>query len=170
MNDNQDNWYLRLLEGITAAQSQLIGSVEANQLFDGLLNALLDLCDSEYGFIGETHYTEEGEIYLKTHAITNIAWNDYTRRYYEENAPGGLEFKNLKTLFGAVLTGEKAVIANSPQSDRIIEVSNASVGLSGGRMPGNRAASIDLPDPGVPTKSVWWRPAAAISSARLARS
>ena len=117
MNESQDNWYLRLLEGITVAQSQLIGAVESDQLFDGLLKALLDLCDSEYGFIGETHYTEEGEIYLKTHAITNIAWNDYTRRYYEENAPGGLEFKNLKTLFGAVLTGEKAVIANSPQSD-----------------------------------------------------
>ena len=41
---------------------------------------------------------------------------------------------------------------------------------SGGRMPGRRAASIDLPDPGGPTISRWWRPAAAISSARLALS
>ena len=43
-------------------------------------------------------------------------------------------------------------------------------GSSGGRMPGRRAASIDLPDPGGPTIRMWWRPAAAISSARLARS
>ena len=37
-------------------------------------------------------------------------------------------------------------------------------------MPGRRAASIDLPLPGGPTISRWWRPAAAISSARLAFS
>ena len=37
-------------------------------------------------------------------------------------------------------------------------------------MPGRRAASMDLPDPGAPTNSTWWRPAAAISNARLAFS
>ena len=37
-------------------------------------------------------------------------------------------------------------------------------------MPGRRAASIDLPLPGGPTMRRWWRPAAAISSARLAFS
>ena len=117
MKDPNDTWYLRLLEAMTSAQSQLIGNVDADQLFDGLLAALLDLCDSEYGFIGETHRDEKGEVYLKTHAITNIAWNDYTRRYYEENAADGLEFHNLKTLFGAVMTQEKPVIANNPATD-----------------------------------------------------
>lgn len=117
MDLSKSEWYLRLLEGMTAAQSQVIGGVNAGGLFEGLLSALLELCDSEYGFIGETYHDSDGEIYLKTHAITNIAWNEQTRRYYEENAPQGLEFKNLKTLFGTVMTSEKPVIANNPQTD-----------------------------------------------------
>ncbi|QFU74370.1 PAS domain S-box protein [Halioglobus maricola] len=111
------DWYMRLLTAITNAQSQLIGTVERKQLFDGLLSALLELSDSEYGFIGETHLDEEGKVFLRTHAITNIAWNEYTRRHFEENAPNGLEFHNLETLFGHVMTEEKPVIANEPQND-----------------------------------------------------
>src|ERR1700756_3417840 len=48
--------------------------------------------------------------------------------------------------------------------------SRASAGSSGGNMPGRRAASIDLPDPGGPVISRLCSPAAAISSARLALS
>ena len=58
----------------------------------------------------------------------------------------------------------------SPASEWIIEVSSASAAVSCGRMPGRRAAIIDLPEPGLPTIIRWCRPAAAISSARLARS
>lgn len=110
----RDDWYSKLLTAITKAQDQLLGVIEPDTLFDGLLQALLDLTDSEYGFVGETLRTESGDPYLKTHAITNIAWNEETRRFYEENAPNGLEFYNLKSLFGAVLTDEVPVIANSP--------------------------------------------------------
>jgi PAS domain S-box-containing protein len=117
MKRKLDDWYTRLLQAITSAQSQLIGAVESDQVFEGLLSALLELCDSEYGFIGETHHDEDGSVYVRTHAITNIAWNDYTRRYYEENAQDGLEFHNLKTLFGHVMTEEKPVIANAPSTD-----------------------------------------------------
>lgn len=117
MRNSEDTWYLRLLEGITSAQAQFVGAVEPVKLFDGLLSALLDLCDSEYGFIGETHYNDAGDPYLRTHAITNIAWNEYTHRYYNENATNGLEFHNLKTLFGVVLAEQKPVIANSPGID-----------------------------------------------------
>jgi GAF domain-containing protein len=117
MNIQRDDWYSRLLGAITTAQAQLVGVVEPDSLFDGLLRALLDLTDSEYGFIGETLRTANGDPYLKTHAITNIAWNQETRRFYEDNAPNGLEFYNLKTLFGTVLTDEVPVIANSPATD-----------------------------------------------------
>jgi hypothetical protein len=46
--------------------------------------------------------------------------------------------------------------------------SRASAKVSGGRMPDSRCASMDLPAPGGPTRSRWWPPAAAISSARRA--
>ena len=58
----------------------------------------------------------------------------------------------------------------SPATDAIMETSSSSAGVSGGRMVGSRAASIDLPAPGGPTMSRLWPPAAATSSARLALS
>jgi hypothetical protein len=58
----------------------------------------------------------------------------------------------------------------SPATDQTMEVSSSSFGVSGGSRPGRRAAIIDLPEPGGPTKSKLCPPAAAISSARLALS
>ena len=92
-----------LLRAITRAQSQFITDVEPNVLFDKLLESLLVLTESEYGFIGEVFHKTDGTPYLKTHAITNIAWNEETRKFYEENARQGLEFDNMKTLLGAVI-------------------------------------------------------------------
>jgi hypothetical protein len=48
-------------------------------------------------------------------------------------------------------------------------LASASSSLIGGSRPGRRCASIDLPVPAGPTSSRLWPPAAAISSARLAR-
>ena len=62
-------------------------------------------------------YEEDGTPYLKTHAITNIAWNDETQRLYDENVEQGLEFRNMDTLFGKVITGGSRIIANTPAKD-----------------------------------------------------
>ncbi|KYC38008.1 hypothetical protein WA1_39395 [Scytonema hofmannii PCC 7110] len=118
-----------LLKALTVAQSQFIIDANPRILFDNLLNNLLELTQSEYGFIGELLYTEngqpeleahmkvQGQPYLRAHAITNIAWNDKTRAFYEENAPKAKEFHNLKTLFGEVLVTGQPVIANNPATD-----------------------------------------------------
>ena len=107
----------QLVEVVARAQSEFIRETDRRKAFDGLLSGVLDLTDSEYGFIGEVLYTSEGEPYLKTYAITNIAWDEPTRRFYDENAPTGMEFFNLKTLFGAALTSGEPVIANDPAHD-----------------------------------------------------
>lgn len=106
-----------ILEAISKAQSQFIANVDTKVLFDDLLADLLSLTQSEYGFIGEVLHDPDGKPYLKSHAITNIAWNDETRAFYEKHAATGLEFRNLKSLFGAVLTTGKEVISNSPSID-----------------------------------------------------
>jgi len=108
----------QLLSAITRAQSQFVLSRDAGTVFDGMLDALLALTDSEYGFIGETFYEDDGTPFLKTHAITNIAWDEETRRLYDENVEQGLEFRNMNTLFGKVITGGDVVIANNPADDR----------------------------------------------------
>lgn len=107
----------RLLDAITRMQSRYIRDVDSREVFDKALADILAITDSEYGFIGEVLYTDDQQPYLKTYAITNIAWDKDTRSFYEANAPAGLEFFNLKTLFGeAMLTG-KPVIANHPAED-----------------------------------------------------
>jgi PAS domain S-box-containing protein len=106
-----------LLKAITRAQSQFISDVDPNILFDELLHDILSLTQSEYGFIGEVLYTADRKPFLKTHAISNIAWNDEMRAFYEKQAPDGMEFYNLKTLFGEVMTTGKPVISNNPSTD-----------------------------------------------------
>ncbi|MEB3226983.1 MAG: PAS domain S-box protein [Synechocystis sp.] len=119
-----------LLETIRQAQSQFITAVDRQTIFDDLLSGLLALTESEYGFIGEVFYAEDGtaaiqegylkqrgQPYLQTHSITNIAWDEETQRLYEESLATGMRFDNLKTLFGAVIMTEKPVIANSPSTD-----------------------------------------------------
>ena len=107
----------KLLGAITTAQSELITNADPRNLFDKLLNTLLSVTESEYGFIGEIYHDPDGSPFLKTHAITNIAWNEETLKFYEENASQGLEFRNLKTLFGSVIVTGKSIIANDPAND-----------------------------------------------------
>ena len=107
----------QLNEVIARAQSQFIRETDRRKAFDGLLTDILSLTQSEYGFVGEVLRTAKGKPYLKTYAISNIAWSDATRAFYETNAPQGMEFLNLDTLFGAVMTTGEPVIANHPASD-----------------------------------------------------
>ena len=106
-----------LLKAITSAYTEFIDLMKPKAVFERLLQLLLSVTDSEYGFIGEILHNEEGQPYLKVFSITNIAWNEETRRFYEENAPQGMEFHNLKTLFGQVMVTRKPVISNQPGTD-----------------------------------------------------
>jgi len=105
----------RLLEAIRQIESTFISTKNSHQTFDEVLAQLLSITNSAYGFIGEVLH-RDGKPYLKTHAITNIAWNEETRALYDRLAPN-FEFFNLNTLFGNVLTTGEYVIANDPETD-----------------------------------------------------
>jgi len=107
----------RLLEALSDAQTRFITGYEHQETFEHLLKILLDYSGSEYGFIGEVFHDAQGMPYLKEHAISNIAWNEATRMLFDKHAEQGLEFRNLNTLFGAVMTTGKPVIANDPAHD-----------------------------------------------------
>lgn len=107
----------RLGEIVRRSQQAFITRVPLHELFDRLLADILDYTRSEYGFIGEVLRDEHGEPYLKTYAISNIAWNDATRKLYDDNKQTGLVFRNLRTLFGTALTTGEPVIANDPATD-----------------------------------------------------
>ncbi len=106
-----------LLECIRRAQQQYIDARDARDLFNELLNNFLELTESGFGFIAEIRHDENGVPFLKSRALSNIAWNKATRTLYQRHALQGMEFRKLDSLFGAVITSGEALIANDPQHD-----------------------------------------------------
>ena len=104
-------------EAIERIYDRFIDDNNRNEVFDALLDEVLTLTKSEYGFIGEVLHQEDGTPFLKTRSITNIAWNDETRNLYQQHAAKGFEFYNLKSLFGAAMVTEETVISNNPAED-----------------------------------------------------
>ncbi len=107
----------QLAEAITHAQSVFIDKLDRSTAFTHLLDDILQITESAYGFIGEVLRSPTGEPYLKTYAITDIAWDPATREFYDKYASIGMEFRNLSTLFGVALTSGEPVIANAPATD-----------------------------------------------------
>ena len=107
----------QLLDAIAAIQSLYIRDVSPREFFDEVLETLLRFTQSRYGFVGEALHDESGAPFLRAHAITNIAWNEETRALYARHEKTGLEFHNLKTLFGVTLVTGEAVISNDPAND-----------------------------------------------------
>ena len=105
-----------LLKAITTALSRYIAETDPYALFNGLLDTLLELTESEYGFIGEVFYAD-GVPFIKSYATTNIAWSEETQRLYEDTKRKGMIFSRPDSLYGAVLKTGKLIIANQPSSD-----------------------------------------------------
>lgn len=93
-----------LLQALTEAQLEFIGGSDAQHLFDKLLAVLLELTESEYGFIGEVLRDAQGAPYVRPHAITHIA---------NLQTPFETPFE---TLIGPVLTTGEPMVANEPQT------------------------------------------------------
>ena len=56
--------------------------------------------------------------YLKANALSNIAWNEETRKLFKDRQQeGGLIFSNMDNLLGATIKEGKPVISNNPSVD-----------------------------------------------------
>lgn len=108
---------LEVMDVISGLQAHFIREPEPTLMFDSLLKDILDLTDSEYGFVGDVLQDESGRDFLKAYAFSNVAWNDETRRFYEENKAKGFVFTKLDNLFGHVITDREVVITNDPAHD-----------------------------------------------------
>ena len=106
-----------LLEAVTQVQLQFITGAEHRATFDKMLEILLDYSVSEYGFIGEVQHDVQGAPFMRTLAISNLAWDEAAQEIYQKHLTGGMEFHNLSTLFGSVMTSGEPVISNDPAHD-----------------------------------------------------
>ena len=108
---------IALLETISRTLSQYIAESNPYVLFNGLLDDLLRLTGSEYGFIGEVFYSAEGLPYIQSYATTDISWDQATLELYQQTADKGMIFAKMDTLYGEVLKTSRAVISNDPRHD-----------------------------------------------------
>jgi diguanylate cyclase len=106
-----------ILSELIGIQEMFIAGEAATVIFDHVLEVLLKATESAYGFVGSILQADDGRPYLKTHAITNISWDDESEKFYSENAPQGLEFRNLESLFGYTIKTGEMVLTNAPSDD-----------------------------------------------------
>lgn len=107
----------RMLHAVSEAQADFISDADPHPTFNRLLTQLLDITDSQYGFIGETPRNAEGVPYLRIYAISDLSWDDASRGLYQSVVKGGFEFRNPNSLFGQVLSSGKPLLSNAPASD-----------------------------------------------------
>ena len=107
----------RMLDAVRQAQALFIEAEDKRRAFEGLLETFLKVTASEYGFVGEVMQDPAGQPYLRTHAITDISWDDASHRMYQQHREAGLVFRNLQTLFGHAMVAREPVIANQPADD-----------------------------------------------------
>jgi hypothetical protein len=73
---------------------------ESKAIYGALLAGLLDVTKSEFGFIGETKYEEDGTVYLELYAAPNqnILVTEDTRKFI--SGPQLVRLYDMDTLFG----------------------------------------------------------------------
>lgn len=102
---------------ISQAQTLFIAANNDTKTFEHLLENIVALTRSQFGFIGEVNYSDERTPYLDMIAMTNIAWDKTSKAAYANYKIQGMKFTNLNTLFGSALTTGKPIISNNPASD-----------------------------------------------------
>ncbi|UOA08213.1 EAL domain-containing protein [Methylobacter sp. S3L5C] len=108
---------MKILNCINRLQALYIKSKPADEVFNSLLTDILNLTNSQFGFINELKYDETGGQYLQALAMTNITWDDASRRFWEDNYSSGLKFYATDSLYFATVITNAPVIANDPAHD-----------------------------------------------------
>jgi HPt (histidine-containing phosphotransfer) domain-containing protein len=106
----------RLLKTGALLQLGLISHKETSRRFELLLDGLLVLTASEYGFIDEKRRCGKHIPDLKAYVITNIEWDTATLGHYETFNDYGLEFYNLNTFFSQVYSAHKPLTSTTPDT------------------------------------------------------
>ena len=109
--------FRHVINEIAKIQERYISGESKQSLFDYLLQFLIKHTESEFGFIGGIISKPGEEAYMRSYALSNIAWDNKSKKRYEDNIKKGLDFRNLNTLFGHTITTGEVVISNAPDKD-----------------------------------------------------
>lgn len=105
-----------LLEVLHQGLTDYRALVSGNTLWRFLKEALKELTQSEYALIGEVVLQDDRSA-LKIHAITDLSWNDESRRLMQLLVSGDMMLSNPHTMLGRVFAGGKIVLSNDMLHD-----------------------------------------------------
>lgn len=109
----QSGW---LLSSIREAQNLYIEGGDAGRVFQTLLETLVEITGSEYGYLHEIIRPLDTGACLRNLALTNISWDEDSRRLYRSLVESGGTFHNLNNLIGApVVTGDLVIANDAPR-------------------------------------------------------
>ena len=105
----------RQLDIIQKAQGTYIANSDPYHLFRSFLPDILDLTNSEFGFIGEVVSDENGQRVV-VYAVNGNTWDEDIRRLYEEQTSCGLRELKLEALCEHVMRTQRTFINNNPDN------------------------------------------------------
>lgn len=108
---------MSMVNAIAKAQASFIQQTDIVLAFDNLLEGLLNITHSEYGFISEVLETPDKQPFIKNHAIGNQSKHSRYNEFFSQQGANPIEFFNMENLLGSAITSNAVVISNTPSSD-----------------------------------------------------
>lgn len=102
-----------LLSALAQALTVYSTTESVTKAFVNLLPEVLRVSQSPFGFLAEVRYSGLKRPYLYSHAVTDI----YKPGFGLYDIVTDLQFHNLDTLNGAIMTGQRPVLTNDPPND-----------------------------------------------------
>lgn len=110
----------KLLDMLHHSTTDFVEKADFVGTMSKMLQTLLSLTRSEYGFAGEVVYDDKRQPSIRAHAISNIAWSNEEQAQHDQRVNMGFEFTDMQTLFGEVLQ-RKSVIMHNPAAGKTNE-------------------------------------------------
>ena len=110
-----------LMNRVASATQNFVQNERSQVVYSCLLDGILELQESEYGFIGEVRRSETSKFpEIRLHASTTLGLpSEASKRIFEEHGTD-FAFTNLETLIGCVYTTKRPVICNTVKRDQVL--------------------------------------------------
>ena len=113
VTNQRDEVSAALLSALAQALTVYATNESVTKAFVQLLPEVLRVSQSPFGFLAEVRYSGLNKPYLYSHAVTDI----YKPGFGLYDIVTDLQFHNLDTLNGAIMTGRRPVLTNDPPND-----------------------------------------------------
>lgn len=113
VTNQNDESSVTLLSALAQALTVYSTTISVTKAFVHLLPEVLRVSQSPFGFLAEVRYSAPNKPYLYSHAVTDI----YKPNFGLYDIVTDLQFHNLDTLNGAIMTGRRPVLTNDPPND-----------------------------------------------------